>query len=72
MLFARRRLQRRSARSVAVTGTRRAETVTVARSRDETISPLSSARCDARRVTTTVSFCAKPAPPTTIAPTFNA
>jgi len=48
---------------VAVIGTRRVVTVTVARNRDAIISRSSSVRFAARRATTTVSFCANPAPP---------
>jgi len=66
--FARRRRRRPSARSVAVTGTRRVKTVTEARNHDATISRSSSAHFAARRATTTDLFCAKPALPTTTPP----
>jgi len=65
----RRRRRRRSVASVAATGTHRAATATAARSRDATASRSSSARCDARRATTTDSCRAEPAPPITTAPT---
>ena len=54
VLFARRRVRRQSAQSVAASCTRRVETVTVARNHVATTSRSSSVRCAVRRATTTV------------------